>query len=518
MRPPSRFAALAAILWALNFAAGCQPQNPPGALTVLVEFPVDTVDPRHAVSAWAGKTSGLVFSGLTRIASDGSPIPDLCENIQTPVDLEDSSGLRYRCQLRANARFHDGSPVTADDVRFTIEALRDPRSRAAQPAFQRIAEVLTPSPVTVEFILREPYAPFLADLARGVLPASRANRDDFQQAPTGAGPYRVIQFHPEQVVLEPFPGHHAGAPRGGRVEIRTVRDDTTRVLELMRGRGHLIQNGVPFALLPRLRAEDDLRVETAASSNTTYLAFNFRDPILSKREVRQAIAHAINVEELIRYKFLGAASPAASLIAPGHWAHDPSLHPVPHDPARARRLLDQAGFPDPDGDGPAMRFHLIYKTSSNKFRGALALAIADQLRRAGIGVEVRSYEFAAFFDDVQKGNFQICSLMWTRILDPDILYQVFHSSQIPGPAGNGYNRGAYSNPEADRLLEDGRREARIERRKDIYAKAQQLLARDLPYLFLAHEHNVAVSRTALRGYALRPDAWLDGLTNAWLEN
>ncbi|MFQ5692818.1 MAG: ABC transporter substrate-binding protein, partial [Nitrospinota bacterium] len=254
--------------------------------------------------------------------------------------------------------------------------------------------------------------------------------------------------------------------------------------------------------LARLEQDRSLRVVRAPGTNFTYLGFNLEDPILSKRKVRRAIAHAIDRGRIIRYILRGLARPATGLLPETHWAYRKDVASYPYDPALARRLLDEAGYPDPDGEGGRPRFRLSFKTSQNETRIEIAEVIQEQLRQVGIAVDIRSFEWGTFFSDIRKGNFQIYTLTWVGIVDPDIYFYVFHSGNVPP---NGANRGRYRNPALDRWLERGRRTFGVAARREVYGRVQEILARDLPYVNLWHATNVAVLNRRVRGFLLYPD-------------
>jgi peptide/nickel transport system substrate-binding protein len=175
-------------------------------------------------------------------------------------------------------------------------------------------------------------------------------------------------------------------------------------------------------------------------------------------------------------------------------------------------LLDEAGLRDPDGDGPAPRLHLVYKTSADAFRVAIARVIAAQLAEVGIAVEVRSFEFATFFADIKKGAYQIASMQTAEITEPDFYFMYFHSSWIPTPDNpDGFNRWRYRSPEVDRLTLAGREELDRDKRKQIYAEVQRLVADDVPIVPLWHEDNVVLSNVDVQGYKITPNARLTGL-------
>ena len=171
-------------------------------------------------------------------------------------------------------------------------------------------------------------------------------------------------------------------------------------------------------------------------------------------------------------------------------------------------MLDDAGFQDPDGDGPQTRFRLSYKTTNIDLRRRIAEALKEQLLQVGIELEIRSYEWGTFFSDVKKGNFHLYSLAWVGIRDPDIQHQIFHSASVPP---NGDNRGRYANPQVDRLLDRGRVTMEPAERKRIYGAAQRLIADDLPYVPLWWRKNVIAKKSHVQGFIPYPDGDLISL-------
>jgi peptide/nickel transport system substrate-binding protein len=238
------------------------------------------------------------------------------------------------------------------------------------------------------------------------------------------------------------------------------------------------------------------------------MGINLTDPILKNKLVRKAIAYSIDRESIIKYKFRGMARLSNSLLVPEHWAYEGNVEKYPYNPEIAKRLLDEAGFVDPDGDGPQKRFTITYKTSTNKFRIQIARMICNMLENVGIGVNLRAYEFGTFFSDIKSGNFQIYTMQWTEPLEPDFYYWIFHSKSIPDESGNtnGANRGRYKNEEIDNLLSAGRIEIDREKRKEIYSKVQKIISDELPYISLWHEDNIAIINSRYTNYNIFPNA------------
>jgi peptide/nickel transport system substrate-binding protein len=324
----------------------------------------------------------------------------------------------------------------------------------------------------------------------------------------GAGPFVLRELTPRHVVLERNV-HYRTPPSLARVEIKIVRDAAARILMLVGGSADLVQNAVRPDLVDDVIKRPRVKAESAPSVILTYMLINNTDPVLKDARVRKAIALAIDRDAIIAAKFGGRAVLASGLLPPAHWAYNPAVPKYPHDLARARALLDAAGLkPGPNG----VRLHLIYKTSADQFRVAVARVIASQLAEVGIDVEVRSFEFATFFSDVKKGNYQIATMQSTEITEPDFYFTFFHSSRWPTPKDpDGYNRWRYKNPEMDRLVEAGRVELDPERRKQLYAEAQRIAAEDLPLIPLWHEDNVVLHNVDVHGYQIVPNARFVGL-------
>jgi len=326
----------------------------------------------------------------------------------------------------------------------------------------------------------------------------------------------VVSLVPgRQVLLERNEHYHGGAPPMRRILVKTVRDSNARLLVLVGGSADLTQNTVRADLVDDVRKRR-LKVLSAPSAVLTYLMFQNEDPLLRDARVRRAIAHAVDREKIIRAKMGNHAVMATGLLAPAHWAYEPGVDRYPYDPARARALLDEAGHPDPDGAGPRPRFTVSYKCSTDPFRIAVARVIAQELAEVGIAVELRSYEFATFFSDIKKGNFQLAQMQTSEIIEPDMHYLYFHSSRIPSATEPDlHNRWRYRSPEMDRLVEAGRTELDREKRKVIYSQAQRLFARDLPIVPLWHEDNLALVNVDLEGFEVSANARLAGLSKVW---
>jgi peptide/nickel transport system substrate-binding protein len=470
----------------------------PDTVTVAMDAAPASLDPRVGTDAASERLAQLLFSSLVKKNEASGIEPDLALSWDVP------DPTTYVFHLRSDATFHDGRALTARDVVYTFRSVLDGglNSPKAGVYKQMIASVDAPDAATVVFKLKERFGPFLWNLARGaigIVPEGAAA--DFQTRPIGSGPFRFVRYvQDEEVVIERFAGYYDRKAEIGTVRFKIVPEAIVTALELRKGSVDVAQNVLSADMVEALRGEKSLRIAQAPGTNYQYLAFNLRDPAFADLRVRQAIAHAVDRESIARYLLRGEVRLASGAIPPNNWSYTPDVMTYPYDPARARQLLRESGREN---------LAFTYRTSTDEFGRLLAAALQQQFREVGIRMEIRANEFATFYQDVRKGNFQMYSLRWVGgNNDPDIFNYVFHSAMTPP---NGANRGFYSNPEVDRLIESARAETDEEKRRDAYRKIQQIAARDLPYVSLWYTDNVSVYNARLSGMKLYPAGEYDFL-------
>lgn len=459
------------------------------------------LDPRVGNDNASGRIFDLCCRGLVRVTPELDYAPDVAASWETPDDRT------IIFKLRPEAKFQDGRPVTAADVKWTYESLLDENFVTSKKSgYSSVATIEAPDAQTVVFRLKEPNGGLFDNLNVGIVPQG-TDTNVARTRPIGVGPYRVAAFRTdESVTLEASDTWYGGAPSIKQIVVRIIPDLTTMVLELQRGTIDLEINQIPFENVARFEQSPQHQVIKKPGSVWQYLAFNLRDPILKNVEVRRAIAHAIDRQKIVTDLLRGHGVPGDSMFAEGHWARAANLPAYPYDPARAKQLLDAAGYKDPDGDGPRPRFSIVFKTSTDTEANLRAQMIQQMLAGVGIKVEIQTSEFGTFLDDVSKGNFQMYSLSRNGITDPDFYYVIFHSANLPP---EGQNRGYYSNPRVDRLILQGRSTFDRNKRKQIYAEIQRTVQEDLPYISLYHQINVAVMEKDLQGYTMYPAGfWL----------
>ncbi|TFH50289.1 MAG: ABC transporter substrate-binding protein [Lysobacterales bacterium] len=450
-----------------------------------------TLDPRFATDAASTRINRLLYSHLVDFDERYQPVPSL-------ASWEAVSPVLYRFTLQKVAHFHNGALLTAQDVKATYDSVLDPDTASPHRAgLEMIEGISVRDQSTVDFQLARPDALFPGRLVIGILPAAEIESGHaFSRTSIGSGAFEFVAWR-----------------AGGDLSIRRVADGqvvkfvrvpqpTVRVLKLLRGELDMLQGDLPSELIQWLLARGDVRVQQQRGTNFAYLGFNLQDPVVGDLRVRQAIAHAIDRESIIRFVMAGAARPASAILTPEHWAGNPRLAGLSYDPERARALLREAGY----GSGRPVR--IVYKTSSDPFRIRLATILQEQLGRVGIEVDLRSYDWGTFYADVKAGRFRMYSLAWVGIKMPDIFKYALHSTSVPP---TGANRGRFLSTVADKLMDEAENAASLTEQAGYYRELQKYLLEQLPYVPLWYEDYVFASREDIVGYSLGLDGNYDAL-------
>jgi len=508
---PVRLACLRSLMTGLMMlallcgAAGCHPAAtlPPGYLQVDIETSPLSLDPRFGTDAMSSRIDELLFDSLVRLDPHQRLVGDLAASIERPTPTE----LVFH--LRPGLRFSDGRRLVARDVKYSYESLLAPGSLSPRGAmFSELAAIAAPDDATVVMRTRRPYAPALEMAMLGIVPdGTPVTVRGTLGAPPGSGPFAVAAFtRDEQVVLRrnPYRPAAAGSPRG--IVFKIVPDPTVRALELAEGICDLAENNIEPDLLGYLGRQPGLTIERFPGTAYQYIAFNFRDPHLRDLRVRRAIAYALDRRAIVDQMRHRTARLASGMLSPENPYYTGDVMRYSYDPAKADALLDAAGYPRRADGWRGLAF--VYKTTPEGAR--LAEVFQAMLRRVGIRLTVRVNEFGTFYGDIQRSDFDLMSLQWVGITDPHQYQMVFDSKMTPP---HGLNRGDYSNPAMDRLVEAGDTTLDPAARRAIYRKVQQLAADDLPYLSLWWQDNVVVMQRGLEGFQPYPNGSLRSLAD-----
>ncbi|OGL13561.1 MAG: peptide-binding protein [Candidatus Rokubacteria bacterium RIFCSPLOWO2_12_FULL_69_21] len=526
-RPAAPFLLVAAALWAL---AGCgvdvegkgevrASASPPAYGDTFVEASIGDIQgliPNITSDGASHAVGNLIYDGLVKRDKDLTLVPSLAQSWDVSKDC-----LTLTFRLRKDAKWHDGWLFTADDVRFTYETMIHPKTPTAyKEDFLQVKDVEVLDPFTVRITYPKPFAQALETWGIWMLPrhqlAGYVEGGVLREAPqnrhpVGNGAYRFVEWKSgEKVVVVANPDYFEGRPYLSRIVYRIIPSQSTIFLELKAKGVDYVGSltAIQFVRQTNYPAFRKAFHKYEYPANVyTYFGFNLKDPRFADRRVRQAFAHAINKQELIDGVILGKGREATGPYKPGTWAYNPNVARYPYKPARAKQLLAEAGWKDTDGDGVVDKggqpfAFTILTNQGNEERKKIAEIIQQRLREIGVAAEIRTLEWASFIKEfIRKRRYEAIILGWGIGLDPD-QFDVWHSSKT-GPEE--LNHISYANPEADRMLEQGRASCQREERKKYYERFQEILAEDQPIIFLYFRDALPVVASRVHGIEPSPN-------------
>lgn len=438
------------------------------------------------------------------------------ENVRAPEFLAEPE-VTFR--LQKDVRWHDGERFTSRDVKFTYDAIMDDRVASPRKSdYELVLSVETPDAQTVRVVYRRPFSPALESWMMSVLPAhllADVPPDrwplGFNRAPVGTGPFKFAEWKTNQFIrVVRNNDYFKGRPHLAGIVFRTLPDPLTLRLAF-ETRQVDFWSADPWAV-GSFRKDERFTLFTSPSNSYNYVGWNLRRPMFQDLRVRRALAHAVNVDQMIRYVLYGYGTQSTGIFTPEMWFFDPDIRPLAYNPEKAAQLLDEAGWiPGPDGvrvkDGQRFAFTLI-TNNGNVIRSDIATLVQENLRDVGIEVTVEMYEWAVFLKRfVNQGEFDAVVLGWALGQGFD-QFQIWHSSQAEPER---LNFVGYQSRAADRLLESIREE--FERAEIIRqcGELQRLIYGDQPYLFLFVPEGTSVMwKDAFRVKRPGPDgAWID---------
>ncbi|NOZ23411.1 MAG: peptide-binding protein [Planctomycetes bacterium] len=393
-------------------------------------------------------------------------------------------------KLHKNVRWHDGKPFTSADVKFTYDKLMDEKTQTVRRSdYELVKRVDTPDPYTVIVTYKKPFSPCLSTWQMGIIPKHILENQDintspFNRNPVGTGPFKFDEWISDvRVTVVANKDYFRGRPQLDRISWRVIPEAQLRMLEFqMEGVDY---DGAQPHEFARLSKNPRFKLYERFYPGYTYIGWNEKREMFKDKRVRTALTYAINREDIVKYVLYGLGVISTGPYAPGVWYYNPNVKPLPYDPEKAKALLAEAGWRDTDGDGildkngKKFEFDLI-TNNGNPQRRDVAVLAQEQLKAVGIKANIYMYEWSVFISQkIDKRDFDACVLGWSLGYEPD-LYQLWHSSQIE----KGLNFCAYSNPEVDRLIEEGRTEFDRKAQKKIFFQIHKQIAADQPYTFL----------------------------------
>jgi len=494
-----------ALMLALVAPAAAQPA---GTLVVgLVAEPVN-LDPAQVTDLNSNRVGRRVVETLVTFPDESTQVvPGLAESWTISKD-----GLQYTFKLRSGIKFHDGTPLTAEAVKFSIERQINPEHPAHKLGkypfagffFGNVKAVETLSDERVAFLLKEPRASFLSILTAGaasiVSPtAVMKSGPDYPLQPVGTGPFKFVSWdRGQRVVLEKNPAYWKFPVKLDRVIYRPIVEDQARLTELLTGSLDLIV-GVPPDFVGQLESGGKAAVLKQVGAHVWYLGINNQKKPFDDKRVRQALNYAVNKDAIVRDVLKGTGTPSRGPVLPNTWAADATLKAYPYDPERAKKLLAEAGYPN----GFATTLWVPESGSGMQSPVAMSTVMQSNLKAVGVNVTLQTMEWGAFLAKLRSKEQELFALSWMAgTEDPDmVLYPLLHSSQW---TPNGPNRALYKNPRFDDLLQQARLTTDQARRASLYKEAQRILVDDAPWVFVDHEIQIAALGKRVQGFKLHP--------------
>jgi len=509
-------ALLAAALAVAATVAALAPHTtapPAGTLAVGIDAEPRSLDPHVATALNDFRILVNVYEGLVRFRPGTLEIgPGLAERWRVSAD-----GLEYVFTLRPDVRFHDGSAFDAEAVKFNLERMLDPEHpyHGTGPFplaffFDAVERVEARARHEVALHLERPFAPLLANLAypTGLMVSPAAVRrwgKDYGRHPSGTGPFAAVEWlGGRRVMLERNPDYWGEPARLERVVFRPVTDVMTRVAELRAGGLDVVPELAPDHIAFFRRAPG-FRVEEQVGPHLWFLILNLAEPPFDDVRMRRAVNYAVDKRALVEQVLQGTATVAAGPVPEAFaWAHHRDVQPYPHDPARARALVEAAGH----GEGLEVTLYAPQSGSGMLAPVEMATAIQSDLAAVGIDARIETYEWNAYLGRVNgglEGEAHMAEMAWMTN-DPDTLPYLALRSEAWPP--DGFNSGYYANPEVDRLVEAARAETDRGRRAALYRRLQRIVHDDAPWLFVASWKQNAVANARVEGLRLEPSFFL----------
>ena len=420
------------------------------------------------------------------------------------VEWDQPDAMTTNIRIRDDVVFHNGQPMTAHDVAFSL------RTGAASPHAEAflgmISDAVAHDDYNLTVYTEIPFAPILRHLAHtaaGIVPESvytEMGSDAFADSPVGTGPFMIDSLHPgDRVELVRNPNYWGNVPVLERLIYQVVPAPDVRLAEVQAGTADVALDIAP-ADVPVAEDHPNSQVIRRLNLSTTYIGFNATAPHISNPLVRQAINYAIDTATIVDMVFMGTFAPVDGPLAPIVWGFA-EQEPFAVDLDRARELLIEAGY-NPNPGEPGGFSTTIWFNIPNTQREQIANMVAFTLAQLNIQAEVVGMEWASYLQETEQGNHDMFILGWVSVTgDADYgLFPTFHSSNF-GPGGN---RTFWYYPELDALLEEGRSEVDPARRLEIYAEAQRIIRDNAPWIFLAQGETLIAANPNLRGFVINP--------------
>ncbi len=466
--------------------------------------------------------ASLVYSGLLKYDKNLNLTPNLADNFSVS---EDNKIIQFT--LKKGVKWQDGADFTADDVIFTYKTIMDPKTPTAYRGdYELIDHIEKVNDYEIKVYYTKPFAPALTSWTLSILPKHLLENVDItksplSKAPIGTGPFKFKKWDTAQYIeLTSNSSYFDGEPYLNGYIYKIIPDSATIFLELKAGK--IDEMGLTPIQYSRQSDTEFFKEKFKKFSypifSYTYLGFNLTNPMFKDKRVRQAIAYAIDKNELVEGVLLGFGSVATGPYRPDMWYYNKDVKQYPFNPELSKSMLAELGWKDTDNDGivekDGKKFEFTILTNQgNASRANTAQIIQKKLSAVGIDVKIRVLEWSSFINEfIDKKKFEAVILGWSTGIDPD-QYDIWHSSKSNIKELNFIS---FKNKEVDTLLEQGRVTFDREKRKEIYFRFQEILAEEQPYIFLYVPSSLVILNKRFRNVAPAPAGINYNLEKWWV--
>lgn len=467
-------------------------------ISIAMKADPKTLDPQKSIDTMSNKSITLIYDTLLDLDENLNLKPNLAESWER---LDDCNVVFH---LKKGVKFHNGEKLKAEDVKFTLE--RAASSPQTLYLFKPITKVTVIDDYTVQVTTDKPFGALLNNLAavQGGIVSKKAvleYGDDYVNHPVGTGQYKLKEWLPgNRIVFEGFKDAYQGAPNFEELTYLTIPEVSNRMIALETGE---VDVAFDIGIMDKETIENsnNLELVEVESPALLYLGFDQTNPIYQNKKLREAIAYAIDNQTFVDVVFRGSAVTGDSPLPKASPAYNGNVKKYNQDIEKAKKLLAEAGYPNGldielwcMDDGP---------------RVDMCVIIQDQLKKIGINVEIKIFEFGAYVSKTALPNKDLYFLSWNSSGDGDVaLYPLFHSSQHGAPG----NRSFYSNKEVDKLLDKARVSVDEEERRSLYKEVQNILQEDLAIYALAYPKINLAKNKELKGLIFKKNGDID-ITN-----
>lgn len=457
---------------------------------------VKTLDPQKSIDTISNKVINLMFESLLTLDENLTVVPQLA------TSWEQVDNLNTVFHLRKDVTFHNGEPLTSEDVVFSLNRARS--SAQVGYNFTPIIDIKAIDKYTVQVTTDKSFGAILKYLSSvgGSIVSKKAVEESgnaFSQNPIGSGPYKFKEWIPgDKIVVEAFVNYHGEIPKNKTLIVRSIPEVTNRTIALETGE---VDIAFDIGIMDRetVKESGDLELLEVEAPSTLYLGFDNTNPLFQNKKLREAIAYAIDNESLAEFVFRGAALSGDSPIPPVIDVYNPNVKKYAQNIPLAKELMKEAGFEN--------GLNIELWTSAQSTWIDMCTIIQDQLKEIGILAEIKIFEWSTYVTVTSQPNKALYLLSWnvTSVDGDPALYPLFHSNE-KGMSGN---RSFYENKEIDSILLEARTTIDQDKRKSLYFKAQEIIQNELPHYTLVYPHYNLGARKAVKNLILQKNGYTD---------